>query len=91
MFRPCFKSGLCCRKAPCPFGEWDSVKKQCVFLGIEEILTNPDATIYKCEKYDEIRSLPKEYGAEIAPAFGSGCCMPIGNTFRMAIIEHFKR
>lgn len=86
--RACVRSGLCCTKGPCAFGEWDAAASKCKFLEIEQsALTH---TIYRCGKYDEINALPPEARADVNPAFGAGCCMSMFNTNRHNIIvrEH---
>lgn len=61
--RPCVNCGYCCKKAPCPYGEWDPVNKRCKQL-------TPDN---KCGIHDEIA------GDTVAPAFGTGCCSPMNS------------
>lgn len=78
--KACVRSGLCCKKAPCPFGEWDENLSQCV-----QLLVDNDG-IHSCAKYEEILTDPS---ATFAPAFGYGCCMTIGNQSRNEIIEKF--
>lgn len=65
----CVQCGYCCTVAPCPFGEWDGAR--CAFLTAECL----------CSRYEEILGLP---GAEVSPAFGSGCCAPLFNEVREA-------
>ncbi len=81
MTTACVRSGFCCKQAPCPFGTWDEDKKQCSFLGGER----PGE--YFCEKYDEILQLPPEVGANIAPAFGAGCCSSLNSDRREVLIS----
>ena len=81
---PCVRSGLCCKKGPCAFGEWDSSISQCKFL--EEETRTDEYTTYRCGKYEEIQALPKEQ-TWANPAFGAGCCMPLGNTNRNNILS----
>lgn len=57
---PCIRSGWCCKRAPCPFGEG----KPCIHLA--EI----DGQ-YGCGIAEWIVTQP---GWEVAPAFGAGCC-----------------
>ncbi len=73
----CVRSGLCCKSAPCPYGEWDIEKHQCKFLEIEK--TGKNYEFYKCGKYEEII---KHRDSWISPAFGAGCCMSLFNTAR---------
>jgi hypothetical protein len=84
--RPCMRSGLCCKKGPCPYGTWDAVRKQCVHLLVERTLPN-GAEVHACAIHDHILVQP---GSEFAPAFGAGCCMPLFNQDRAAIIEGLK-
>lgn len=83
--RRCMRSGLCCKTAPCQFGEWDKARHQCRFLEISE--QGEDFTLYGCAKKAEIEALPPEAGAMWNPAFGGGCCMPLFNDNRAAIIR----
>jgi hypothetical protein len=76
MVRACLRSGMCCKKSPCGYGEWDKEKKQCAFLGKD----NDDQ--YTCLKHEEISKDPL---AIHSPAFGFGCCSPIGNSNREII------
>jgi hypothetical protein len=69
----CIRSGWCCKRAACGFGEWDEDKKQCKFLEGEE------AGKYSCGKYDEIVAGMPENGAGLSPAFGGGCCATLNN------------
>ena len=78
--RACLRSGMCCTIAPCPFGEWDAEKHQCAFLEIGEV--KGEAVFHRCGKFAEISSLPPEHMANFSPAFGSGCCSPMGNKQR---------
>jgi hypothetical protein len=71
--RACLRSGACCKKAPCGFGQWNENQSQCAFLGKDE------TEQYTCLKYAEISQDPSSI---ISPAFGAGCCMPLGNTER---------
>lgn len=81
--RACVRSGMCCKQAPCPFGESiSSTDHGCKHLIVDETLA-PNVETYKCGIYDTIRS---QRGAEISPAFGAGCCQPLFNTNRNAIL-----
>lgn len=78
----CVGSGMCCKKAPCAFGESKSPQDPgCRFLEVKEIID--DVEIYKCGKYDEIAGQP---GADSNPAFGAGCCQSLFNDNRARII-----
>jgi hypothetical protein len=79
---PCVGSGLCCKTAPCPYGQWDELRKQCSSL---EIAHQGDGfEIYRCGQYEHIRQQP---GSEWVPAFGAGCCMTLFNANRQRIIR----
>jgi len=78
---PCVRSGFCCKRSACAFGEYDHEKQQCKFLE-----TGGDGR-YQCGKFDEIVDAPF---AEINPAFGAGCCMPLFNEDRQRIIERMR-
>ena len=69
----------------CPFGVWDESRHQCTFLEVAE--RHGDIEIHRCGKYTEITAAGPERGAHISPAFGSGCCSPLGNTARQSIIR----
>lgn len=73
MVRACLRSGMCCKKAPCQYGQWNEEEKQCAFLGKD----NTDQ--YTCLKHDEISKDPLSVHS---PAFGFGCCQPLGNVER---------
>lgn len=81
--RPCLRSGLCCKTGPCAFGEWDRSAHQCKFLQVAE--QGDGYTVYSCGIKNKIEALPKDYGAALNPAFGTGCCMPLFNENREAI------
>jgi hypothetical protein len=80
--RPCVGSGLCCKTAPCPFGTWDQERRQCAYL--EAACEVDGTTIYRCGHYETISRQP---GANISPAFGAGCCMPLFNSNRARIVR----
>lgn len=86
MTRQCVRSGFCCKQAPCAFGEWDAVKRQCRHLEIDREIA-PGVVTHRCGIYAEISGKP---GAEISPAFGAGCCSPMFNENRSAIIRVTK-
>ena len=66
--QPCIRSGYCCNKAPCYFGEVTSdTNPSCKFL------EGDSPGNYKCGKYDEIVAGMPENNAEFEPAFGAGC------------------
>lgn len=77
------RSGHCCKQAPCPFGTWDPIKKQCAHLIVDRVLA-PGVEQHACGIYAEIVGKP---GAEISPAFGAGCCQPLFNEARSKIIS----
>lgn len=84
--RRCMQSGMCCKKGPCAFGEWDAAAHQCRFLEVEE--RGEGWTRYRCGIKDRIDALPESAGAKYNPAFGAGCCMPMFNDNRAALIRH---
>lgn len=86
--RPCVRSGLCCTKGPCAFGDWDFEARRCRHLGEEK---REGFTLYSCGIKEQIEALPPEAGAAINPAFGAGCCMPLFNENREAIIADIVR
>lgn len=80
--RACLRSGFCCMKAPCPFGEWDEEQQRCAFLVLER--ADP-VEQFACGRYEEILARPPSAGAEVSPAFGGGCCMSLFNERRDSI------
>ena len=90
---PCVRSGMCCKTSACAFGEWDAKAHQCRHLQTTE--AGDGFTVYACGIKDQIDALPPQYGAHLNPAFGAGCCMPLFNRNREAIIaaypERIKR
>lgn len=79
----CVRSGFCCRRAPCPYGMWDDVLKQCVHLEQHEEIA-PGTWTMACAKYEEILADP---GSEFSPAFGAGCSSSLFNEDRDRIIR----
>lgn len=79
---PCIKSGFCCTKAPCAYGEWNDDRSACVHL------SKPNEIGQRvCGRYDWIKeNVP---GWENYPAFGAGCCMPMFNEARASIITKY--
>ncbi len=78
---PCLRSGMCCKKRPCPYGEVTSPDNpSCRFLEVEIAVEGTE--LYRCGKYEEISKQP---GAEFSPAFGAGCCQPMFNDARNKI------
>ena len=71
--RPCVRSGYCCKKAVCPFGEMSD--EGCVHLAGD----GPGE--YRCAIAEYITTQP---GWTHSPAFGAGCCSPF-NSDREAI------
>ena len=86
LVRPCLRSGLCCKKGPCAFGTWDEQLGQCIHLRVRRTHAN-GAEEHECAIHDEIAQRP---GAEWNPAFGAGCCMPLFNRNRAALIEAYR-
>lgn len=80
---PCIKSGFCCTKAPCAYGEWNEDKSACKYLEAPNAIGQRT-----CGRYEWIKAnVP---GWEMYPAFGGGCCMPLGNIKRQEIIKLAK-
>ena len=73
---PCYRSGMCCKTAPCPFGTRGD-NGWCVHL--EEEIHDRDVVFYKCGIYDFIQKQPD---AHLSPAFGAGCCQSLFNPDR---------
>ena len=70
--------------SPCAFGE--SVSKTDLSCRFLEPMPQDDGRHprYLCGIYDEIVGKP---GSEVNPAFGAGCCSPLFNTRRAAILK----
>lgn len=72
--KECLRSGFCCTKSPCGYGAVTSnTNPACKYL-----VPHPDKRT-SCGKYDEII---KDPNSKFSPAFGFGCCMPLGNGLR---------
>lgn len=81
--KPCVKSGFCCTKSPCGYGEWNENKSACKYLSEPNELHQQ-----LCLRYDWIKENVVDW--EMYPAFGGGCCMPIGNQMRENVIKNIK-
>lgn len=79
-------SGFCCKTAPCGFGEADA-GGGCLYLVVWQ-QSETTAERYRCGKYAEIVGRP---GAELSPAFGAGCCSPLFNGRRDAILVELRK
>ena len=69
----CVQCGYCCRVSSCGFGQWDPIRRQCVFLADSGL----------CVKYDEIVAIEKK-AKYMHPMMGSGCSSQIFNESRDA-------
>ena len=85
--RPCVGSGYCCKQTPCGYGESLPNSPACRFLEVWE-QDETETTRYRCGKFAEIVKAP---GAWFSPAFGAGCCSPLGNTARNQILVELRR
>jgi len=83
--QPCIRSGFCCKKAPCAYGEVDPKTGWCSSL--REVSKIGDAPIYGCGRYDYIKTQP---GWEFSPAFGGGCSSTLFNDDREKILRAVK-
>lgn len=85
--RPCVGSGLCCKTAPCAYGEAAPGSRACRYLERwkDDTISVPR---YRCGRYAFIVQQP---GHEWMPAFGAGCCMPLFNRERDAIVRELVR
>jgi hypothetical protein len=81
--KPCMKSGFCCTTAPCGFGESKEDSRECKFL-----LPPNDLGQRDCGKYDWIVENVPDF--IIYPGFGTGCCMPMFNELREAVIQNIQ-
>lgn len=77
----CVHSGFCCKQAPCPYGEVSPVTGWCKHL------VEREPNRFYCGNYDFIIKQP---GNHISPAFGAGCCSPLFNVNRNAILRGEK-
>jgi hypothetical protein len=81
---PCIKSGFCCTKAPCAYGEFNEEKTACKYLTPANELGQR-----MCGRFEWIKANVPVW--ENYPAFGAGCCMPMFNEKRKEIIENYKK
>ena len=81
--RPCMKSGFCCTKSPCAYGQWNDDKSACKYLATKNDIGQRD-----CLRYQWIIENVPTF--EIHPAFHTGCSSAIGNVARNSIIERVK-
>jgi len=72
---------MCCKHAPCPYGELDPETGWCEHL--TESAEIGDATIYRCARCNYIKTRP---GWEVCPAFGGGCGSTLFNEDRNRIL-----
>ena len=85
--RPCVGSGYCCKQTPCGYGESLPDSPACRFLEVWE-QTDTETARYRCGKFLEISADPN---STFSPAFGAGCCSPMGNTARKQILVELRR
>lgn len=82
--KPCVKSGFCCTKSPCGYGEWNEKQTACKYLGEPN-----DIGQMLCLRYDWIKENVVNW--EFYPAFGGGCCMPLFNGMRDKVIQNILK
>lgn len=78
---PCLRSGFCCKRRPCGFGEWNDSQTACRHL------VGPAPGQYSCAIAEEIMQQP---GWEHSPAFGAGCCSSLFNSDRDQLKQQRK-
>ena len=78
----CVCCGFCCSQAPCGYGEWNSKKKQCIFL----TESNENGQRF-CKKYVQIVEQEKDCKY---PMFNCGCSSTLFNTTRKNVIDKLK-
>ena len=83
-YEPCVRSGYCCKKAPCVYGERDD-RGWCNHL--VETSKVGDVPLYGCEIYDYIKTQP---GWEFTPAFGAGCSSTLFNDDRDRVVRAMR-
>lgn len=96
---PCVGCGHCCKGAVCPFGQWDDDANngagRCAYLvpWEDDTLADADGSVprYRCSKHSEIAQLAYPSIADVAPAFGAGCCQPLCNDARNRIVRTLER
>jgi len=81
--RPCIRSGFCCKQGTCPYGVYDIKAERCRHL-VDDVEVSPGQFTTKCAIYDHINEQPESIWS---PAFGAGCCSPMFNPDRDAIIN----
>ena len=81
--KPCMKSGFCCTKSPCAYGEFNENKTACKYLSDPNDISQRD-----CLRYQWIIENVPTYKSY--PAFGGGCCMPMFNEMRDQVINNIK-
>jgi len=81
---PCVKSGFCCSKSPCAYGESIEGGTACKYL-----LPPNDIGQRDCGRYQWIIDNVPNY--EFYPAFGAGCCMAMFNDMREKVIAEIKK
>jgi predicted Zn-dependent protease len=79
----CVRSGLCCQRAACAYGEPREDGTGCRYLEADEAA--PGYTTYRCGRYEWILANVKDWRAH--PAFGAGCSAPLFNPNRAAILN----
>ena len=82
--KPCVKSGFCCSKTPCSYGELDEINGGCKYLLARNNLGKRD-----CGRYEWIVNNVPNYN--YYPAFGAGCCMGMFNKDRDEVINNIKK
>jgi hypothetical protein len=87
---PCVRSGYCCTKAPCPYGEVKSpTDHSCRFLEPGDEIA-PGIQTFRCGQFEWIMANVPERDWKISPAFGAGCSSTLFNTARDAIVGVLK-
>jgi tetratricopeptide (TPR) repeat protein len=79
----CVRSGLCCQRAPCAYGERAEGSTGCRYLEIDT--RGVDSVTYRCGRYEWIVANVPDFAAH--PAFGAGCNAPVFNPNRAAILR----
>lgn len=78
---PCVRSGFCCKKVICGYGEANE-HGGCKYLLSK--IKGEGYEFFECGRHDYIIQQP---GHEFMPAFGEGCCMAMFNSLRNANIK----
>ena len=84
---PCVRSGFCCKRAPCAYGEAVEGGNACRFLEVETDLGD-GVVQYACGNYAWILANAPDWGWY--PAFGAGCGSALFNEPREYVLDKLR-